>query len=229
MMTTPKAFLHPTNFRHEIPVKRLMNDLPGGIGYGVAMLVIETLAGQPGMRYPAEAVDLLAHDIGVSIPILNTVLTTYGLFEEVRDENGKSYICPSLNIWQEPYIKKVEINSLRGKKSAIKNQLRLQLQIDELNHTLSSSDSSQQLINQIINKKIKNKSLGSETRDLKAHLIDKYNNTNAKWEGVAGYESLSIINGYLHNNVTGKDLAPGAAIEAWGKLAQQYATEGAKK
>jgi len=219
MMTTPKAFLHPTNFRHEISIKRLMNDLPGGIGYGVAMLVIETLAGQPGMRYPAEAVDLLAHDIGVSIPILNTVLTTYGIFEEVRDENGKSYICPSLNIWQEPYVKKVEINSLRGKKSAIKNQLRLQLQIDELNHTLSSSDSSQQIINKLINERSK-KSLSKKS--LKDQIINKYNNTGEIWEGVAGYTSLSIRHGYLHNNVTDQDLSPEDAVKVWGTLTYLY-------
>lgn len=142
-----KAFMHPVNFRQDIRVKRLMNDLPGGIGYGVAMLTIETLSEQPGMRYPAEAVDLLAHDIGVSLPILTTVLTKYALFDEIRDENGKSYICPSLNDWQEPYAKKVLINSLRGQKSGIQKQLRLQLQLEELKHTLSESDSSKQIIN----------------------------------------------------------------------------------
>lgn len=223
-----KAFMHPVNFRQDIRVKRLMNDLPGGIGYGVAMLTIETLSEQPGMRYPAEAVDLLAHDIGVSLPILTTVLTKYALFDEIRDENGKSYICPSLNGWQEPYAKKVLINSLRGQKSGIQKQLRLQLQLEELKQTLSETDSSKQTINKT-NKEIKKTLSLRETKNLKEHLINKYSNTGETWEGVAGYKSLSIRNGYLHNNVTGKDLTPIDAVEVWGEITNLYKNQQEQK
>lgn len=59
-------------------------------------------------------------------------------------------------------------------------------------------------------------------KELKEHLIQKYNNTNAEWQGVCGYTSLTIKNGYLHNTVSKKDLAPGEAIEVWGEIAQNY-------
>lgn len=216
-----KAFMHPVNFHQDIRVKRLINDLPGGIGYGVAMFTIEILAGQPGMKYPADAVDLLAHDIGVSLPILTTVLTKYELFNQIKDENGKSYICPSLNGWQEPYTKKVLINSLRGQKSGIQKQLRLQLQLEELKQTLSETDSSKQIINKT-SKEIKKTLSLRETKNLKQHLINKYNNTGETWQGVAGYDCLSIRNGYLHNNVTNKDLTPIDAVEVWGEITNLY-------
>lgn len=59
-------------------------------------------------------------------------------------------------------------------------------------------------------------------QELKKHLINKYNNTGAEWQGVAGYTSLTIRNGYLHNTVAKKDLTPGEAIAAWGEIAQNY-------
>ncbi|MDD4505851.1 MAG: hypothetical protein PHE60_05745 [Sulfurospirillaceae bacterium] len=223
-----KAFMRPVDFRQDIRVKRLMSDLPGGIGYGVAMLTIETLSGQPGMRYPTEAIDLLAYDIGVSLPILTTVLTKYALFDEIKDENGKNYICPSLNVWQEPYAKKVQINSLRGQMSGIKKQLGLELQLKELTQTLSSSDSSKQIINKK-NKEIKKTLSLRETKNLKQHLINKYNNTGETWEGVGGYKSLSIRNGYLHNNISGKDLTPSEAVEVWGEITNLYKNQQEQK
>lgn len=59
-------------------------------------------------------------------------------------------------------------------------------------------------------------------KELKQHLINKYNNTGVVWQGVCGYSSLTIQNGYLRNTVSQKDLTPAEAIEVWGEIALNY-------
>lgn len=231
-MTTPKAFLHPTNIRNDIRIKRAQRDIGKCMAYGAIIGMIEVLADHGG-KYPASDLDILGEELGVTLPILTTIVNSYGFFTTIMGEDGTFYICPELNIWLEPWHQKVEKNRLLAKKSALVKKTKIQLQIQELTHNLSvlgSSTPNNKVINEM-NKKEINKSLSNseescsffnKTQDLKEHLINKYNNTGAEWQNIAGYSSLTIRNGYLHNTISSKDLTPAEAIQAWGEITSLY-------
>lgn len=63
------------------------------------------------------------------------------------------------------------------------------------------------------------------TQALKKHLIEKFDNTNHIFQ-IAGYTSLTIRNGYLHNNVSCKDLSSEDAVQVWGEIFKYYREEG---
>ena len=92
----------------------------------------------------------------VSIPVINTVISAYGLFEIVEGKDGKQFISLQLNKWLEPYYTKVEKLSRAGKISALKKKQEQEKQLKEL----SELDSSQHMfnicptINKLINKSI---------------------------------------------------------------------------
>lgn len=65
------------------------------------------------------------------------------------------------------------------------------------------------------------------TQALKKHLIKKYDNTGVVWQGIAGYTSLTIRNGYLHNTVSQKDLTGEEAVAVWGRIFNYYREQGA--
>jgi hypothetical protein len=153
----PPNFLFPTNFRNGKNVKRLIKDF-NVQGYGVAVYLLETLAETEGHKYPLNDVDLLADEMKVSVPVINTVINAYGLFEVIELEDGSQFISAQLNKWLEPYYKQVEQRSLAGKVSAEKRRIKQEKELQEL----SLFNSTQQpLSNRSTNKEI-NKEINKE-------------------------------------------------------------------
>lgn len=151
MSKIPPNFLLPTNFRNSKNIKRLIKDF-NVQGYGVAVYLLETLAETYGHKYPLSDVDLLADEMKVSIPVINTVITSYGLFEILECDNGKLFISLQLNKWLEPYYIKVEKLSRAGKISALKKKKKQEKQLFELSQF--SSDQHMFNISSTINKLI---------------------------------------------------------------------------
>ena len=147
----PPNFLFPTNFRNGKNVKRLIRDF-NVQGYGVAVFLLETLAETEGHKYPINDIDLLADEMKVSVPVINTVINAYGLFEVIELEDGSQFISAQLNKWLEPYYKQVEQRSLAGKVSAEKKRIKQEKELQEL----SLFNSTQQPLNdRSTNKEIK--------------------------------------------------------------------------
>lgn len=160
MEKIPPNFLFPTNFRNGKNIKRLIKDF-NIQGYGIAVYLLETLAETDGHKYPMNDIDLLSDEMKVSIPIINTVISSYGLFEIIEEVNGNQFISLQLNKWLEPYYTKVDKLSRAGKISALKKkqkqeeQLLVLSQIDSSKHMLKSCTTINKLINKR-NKEIKN-------------------------------------------------------------------------
>lgn len=121
MEKIPPNFLFPTNFRNGKNIKRLIKDF-NIQGYGIAVYLLETLAETNGHKYPMNDIDLLSDEMKVSIPIINTVISSYGLFEIIEEVNGNQFISLQLNKWLEPYYTKVDKLSRAGKISALKKK-----------------------------------------------------------------------------------------------------------
>ena len=121
MSKTVPNFLFPTNFRNGKNIKRLIKDF-NVQGYGIAVYLLETLAETEGHQYPINDIDLLADEMKVSVPVINTVINAYGLFEIIEDKNGSQFISSHLDKWLEPYYTKVEKLSRAGKISALKKK-----------------------------------------------------------------------------------------------------------
>ena len=79
----------------------------------------------------------------VSVPVINTVITSYGLFEILECDNDKLFISLQLNKWLEPYYIKVDKLSRAGKISALKKKKKQEKQLLEL----SQSNSNQHMFN----------------------------------------------------------------------------------
>lgn len=62
-------------------------------------------------------------------------------------------------------------------------------------------------------------------KELKKYFIQKFDNTDHIFQ-IGGYESLTIRNGYVHNNVSQKDLSPDDAKTIWGAIFSYYRKEG---
>ncbi|WP_151948903.1 Lin1244/Lin1753 domain-containing protein [Aliarcobacter butzleri] len=157
MEKLPPNFLFPTNFRNSKNIKRLIKDFSIQ-GYGIAIYLLETLAETVDHKYPINDIDLLSDEMKVSVPVINTVISSYGLFEIIEEANGNQFISLQLNKWLEPYYIKVDKLSRAGKISALKKkqkqeeQLLLLSQTDSSKHMLNSCTT----INKLINKEINN-------------------------------------------------------------------------
>ena len=155
MSKTVPNFLFPTNFRNGKNIKRLIKDF-NVQGYGIAVYLLETLAETEGHQYPISDIDIIADEMKVSIPVINTVISAYGLFEIVEGKDGKQFISLQLNKWLEPYYAKVEKLSRAGKISALKKKQEQEKQLKELSELNSSQHMSNicPTINQSINQSI---------------------------------------------------------------------------
>ncbi len=188
MSKTVPNFLFPTNFRNGKNIKRLIKDF-NVQGYGIAVYLLETLAETEGHQYPISDIDLIADEMKVSIPVINTVISSYGLFEIVEREDGKQFISSQLNKWLQPYYTKVEKLSRAGKISALKKKKEQEQQLFEL----SQLDSSQHMLNicPTINKLI-NKSINKDD-DEEAEKWRKWNkNEIQKNMRISKLEDLAI-------------------------------------
>ena len=163
MSKTVPNFLFPTNFRNGKNIKRLIKDF-NVQGYGVAVYLLETLAESDGHKYPLSDVDLLADEMKVSVPVIKTIITSYGLFELIENEEGIIFISSKLNKWLEPYYAKIEKVSRAGKISALKKKQKQEKQLKELSeldssqHMLNTCTTINKLINKSINKNVDNQS-----------------------------------------------------------------------
>ncbi len=190
MSKTVPNFLFPTNFRNGKNIKRLIKDF-NVQGYGIAVYLLETLAETEGHQYPISDIDLIADEMKVSIPVINTVIGSYGLFEIVEREDGKQFISSQLNKWLEPYYTKVEKLSRAGKISALKKKQEQEKQLKEL----SELDSSQHMLNicPTINKLI-NKSINKDYEE-EAEKWRKWNENEVRKDmQKSKLEELAIAN-----------------------------------
>lgn len=228
MSKTVPNFLFPTNFRNGKNVKRLIKDF-NVQGYGIAVYLLETLAETEGHKYPLNDVDLLADEMKASIPVINTVINAYGLFEIIEDEDGSQFISLHLNKWLEPYYNKVENLSRAGKISALKKKMKQ----EELIKQFSPLDSSQHklntstTINKLINKRKKEKNLSNKLDEKDER--ETFQNFKKELQGkevrftlpypFANFVQNTVIRlrktGYLHNESIAKDLTPEQAHIVW--------------
>ena len=221
-------FPHPANLRHDRRMKRAMRDLPGGVGYGAIVLTFEHLRCEPDYSYPLNDLDLLADEFGISLPIMQTVIKNYGFFELIKNNKEEFFISPVLNELMLPYDEKKEKNKIAGKIGAQKKKLK---QLQQL-HLLSQLDSSQHMLNgcetndeQNIEEKnrikniIKEKTLSiPDFQIFKNLIVDNYKN-HILCNSPKGFTSEANISlneiGYLHNEISKKDLSPNDAKSVW--------------
>lgn len=232
MSKTVPNFLFPTNFRNGKNIKRLIKDF-NVQGYGIAVYLLETLAETEEHQYPINDIDLLADEMKVSVPVINTVINTYGLFEIIEDEDGSLFISTQLNKWLEPYYNKVESLSRAGKISAAKRKKKQEEQLKQLEMNLSEDNSSQHMlntsatINKLINKRNKEKNLSNKLDEKKER--DNFANFKKELEGkeirftlpypFSNFMQNTVIRlkktGYLHNESISKDLTAEQAHSVW--------------
>lgn len=228
MSKIPPNFLFPTNFRNGKNIKRLIKDF-NVQGYGIAVYLLETLAESEGHQYPITDIDILADEMKVSIPVINTVINTYGLFQIVEDKNGSLFFSAQLNKWLEPYYNKVENLSRAGKISAAKKKKKQEEQLKQLEINLSENDSNQHMlntsatINKLINKFNKEKNLstklsGENFENFREELVGKEVRFTLPYP-FANFAQNTVIRlrktGYLHNETISKDLSLEQAYQVW--------------
>ncbi len=228
MSKTVPNFLFPTNFRNGKNVKRLIKDF-NVQGYGIAVYLLETLAETEGHQYPINDIDLLADEMKVSVPVINTVINAYGLFQIVEREDGTQFISSQLNKWLEPYYTKVDKLSMAGKISALKKKQKQEEQLKQLSlfnssqHMLNTSST----INKLINKENKEKNLSNKLDE--ENERESFQNFKNQIQGkelrftlpypFANFAQNTVIRlrktGYLHNESISKDLTSQQAHTVW--------------
>ena len=136
----PPNFLFPTNFRNKRNIKRLIKDFYIQ-GYGIAVYLIEILAETEEHKYPLNDIDLIADELKVSIPTLQEIIKSYGLFEIIQE--GEYKFFSPLNQWLEPYYKQIEQRKIAAQISVNSRKIKQQKQLLEL----SQIDSTQRPLN----------------------------------------------------------------------------------
>lgn len=221
-------FPHPANLRNDRRMKRAMKDLPGGVGYGVIVLVMEVLRCEPEYKYPVRDLDLLAGEFDISLPILQTVIANYGFFEFYKDENEEMFISPLLNELMIPYHEKQKQNKIAGEISAQKRKIKQEQQLYLLSQ-LSSTRHMLDECNADVQDNIKENSIKENSREKNnlsvatfqtfKEFILKYYKNQIVCFGPLDYSlttSISVSSlGFLHNDFNNKDLDADEAILVW--------------
>jgi len=217
-------FPHPSNLRNDRRMKRVMKDLPGGVGYGAVVLTMERLRCEHNQRYPLADLDLLADEFGISLAVLQTVISSYNLFSIEKNEQDEVFFSPLLDELLEPYRQKVEHNKIAGLISAKKRKEKQELLLKRL----SVDNSTQHMLNTCsteekrkeknrIEKNILNLSIAnfSEFRKfIQENYVNKIVCTQPP--GFLEHTTISISElGYLHNDYSKKDLSIEDAKEIW--------------
>lgn len=130
-------FPHFVSARNDLKVQRLRKDL-GIEGYAIFFLLLEVLREQSDFVYPWEDVDLLAKDFETSVAKIQTVITSYKLFEIVQNDEGRVFFSPKQIIYLQPMLQRREQNKLNAKKSALAKKIKIEEQILELSELHSS-------------------------------------------------------------------------------------------
>lgn len=162
----PPSYMHPTNFRHERAVKRLLKDF-GIEGFGIATYLLETLAETEKHMYPLNDVDMLADEMKTSVPKVQVVISQYGLFQVIEDE-GEKFISAQLNEWLKPYYQKVEIQREKALIGVAKRKATHEKQLKEL----SLFDSSEPRLNHGSANKEINKEIKKEKKEKPKNFDD---------------------------------------------------------
>ena len=121
-LTNKDYFPHPSNLRNDRRMKRVMKDFAGGVGYGAVVLLIERLRCEPDYLYPVADLDLLADEFNISLPILQTIISSYGFFDLIKKNDEEILISPILNELMQPYKNRIEQAKVAGKISASKKK-----------------------------------------------------------------------------------------------------------
>ena len=137
----PPNFLFPSNFRNKRNIKRLIKDFYIQ-GYGIAVYLLEILAETEGHKYPLNDIDLIADELKISIPTLQEIIKSYGLFK-IIEEGEYKFFSPALNQWLEPYYKQIEQRKIAAQISVNSRKIKQQKQLLEL----SQMDSTQRPLN----------------------------------------------------------------------------------
>ncbi len=137
----PPNFLFPSNFRNKRNIKRLIKDFYIQ-GYGIAVYLLEILAETEGHKYPLNDIDLIADELKISIPTLQEIIKSYGLFK-IIEEGEYKFFSPALNQWLEPYYKQIEQRKIAAQISVNSRKIKQQKQLLEL----SQIDSTQRPLN----------------------------------------------------------------------------------
>ncbi len=167
----PPNFLFPTNFRNKRNVKRLIKDFYIQ-GYGIAVYLLEILAETEEHKYPLNDIDLIADELKVSIPTLQEIIKSYGLFEIIQEGEYK-FFSPPLNQWLEPYYKQIEQRKIAAQISVNSRKIKQQKQLLEL----SQMDSTQQPLNDRLTIKEESK---EESKNAKQYSYTE--DDNEKWK-----------------------------------------------
>lgn len=221
----PPNFLFPTNFRNRKNVKRLIKDF-NVQGYGIALYLLETLAGTEGHKYPLSDIDLLADEMKVSIPVIQTVLKSYGIFEFLKVDEDM-FFSSHLNQWLEPYYKQVEQRKTAGQISAMNKKIKQQKQLKNL---LSQEDSIQRSLNgrstNNINKEIKEinnlSKLSLDFKTFKQELLKTCPEFRFLLQGELDYTKdhlgFCFKNGYIFNIQTNSFSTKEDSFKIWNYL-----------
>lgn len=167
----PPNFLFPTNFRNKRNVKRLIKDFYIQ-GYGIAVYLLEILAETEEHKYPLNDIDLIADELKVSIPTLQEIIKSYGLFEIIQEGEYK-FFSPALNQWLEPYYKQIEQRKIAAQISVNSRKIKQQKQLLEL----SQMDSTQRPLNDRLTIKEESK---EESKNAKQYSYTE--NDSEKWK-----------------------------------------------
>ena len=167
----PPNFLFPTNFRNKRNVKRLIKDFYIQ-GYGIAVYLLEILAETEEHKYPLNDIDLIADELKVSIPTLQEIIKSYGLFEIIQEGEYK-FFSPPLNQWLEPYYKQIEQRKIAAQISVNSRKIKQQKQLLEL----SQMDSTQRPLNDRLTIKEESK---EESKNAKQYSYTE--DDNEKWK-----------------------------------------------
>ena len=167
----PPNFLFPTNFRNKRNVKRLIKDFYIQ-GYGIAVYLLEILAETEEHKYPLNDIDLIADELKVSIPTLQEIIKSYGLFEIIQEGEYK-FFSPPLNQWLEPYYKQIEQRKIAAQISVNSRKIKQQKQLLEL----SQIDSTQRPLNDRLTIKEESK---EESKNAKQYSYTE--DDNEKWK-----------------------------------------------
>lgn len=116
----------------DIRIKRLNKDHLNCSGLGILVGLLFYLLKSPNQTCSYDEIDIIADELRASIPIIQTVIEKYKLFEITENSNGKKFFSPMLNNSLAPYFEICETNRIRGEISAQKKKIKNQQQIEEL-------------------------------------------------------------------------------------------------
>jgi len=164
---TPRYLPLDLNFIKDNRIKRLCKDIPNCSGFGMVVGLFFYLAKEKNLKCRLDDLDLIADELRTSVPLLKTIIKSYGLFSIV-EENGEKFFSIYLNELLLPYFDKCEQNSINARIGVEKRRLKKQKQLDELYKLrLSYHNSSQQTLNDCSANRIKKKKEEKIKKDIK--------------------------------------------------------------